>query len=74
MGKSYGFSAVRFNQIIIFDDERDFKAVVAANPYMTAIMGGDDYTRENYPGLYIAGVTANLPLDNTEGRPPATRK
>ena len=58
MGYSYGFSPVGFNQIIVFSDEQAFKEIVAANPNMTAIMGADDHTRENYPGVFIAGVRA----------------
>lgn len=61
MGESFGFSAAHFNQIVIFNDEQDFKKIVAANSHMTAIMGADDYTRSHYPGLYIAGVMASSP-------------
>lgn len=56
MEKSYGFRPDRYNQIIVFDCEDDFKRIVAANPDMTAIMGADDYTKSEYPGLFIAGV------------------
>lgn len=58
MGKSYGFRPDGYNQIIVFDSEDDFKKIVAANPNMTAIMGADDYTRSEYPGLFMAGVRA----------------
>lgn len=56
MGQSYGFRPDRYNQIIVFSCEQEFKDVVAANPHMTAIMGADDHTRETYPGVYIAGI------------------
>lgn len=56
MGKSYGFSPHKYNQIIVFDNEDDFKEIVAANPNMTAIMGADDHTRSEYPGVFIAGI------------------
>ena len=56
MGKSYGFRPDGYNQIIVFDCEDDFKKIVATNPSMTAIMGADDYTKSEYPGLFIAGV------------------
>lgn len=59
MGQSYGFRPDRYNQIIVFDNEEDFNEIVAANPHMTAIMGADDHTRKNYPGVFIAGVKAN---------------
>ena len=55
-GKSYGFRPEGYNQIIVFDNEEDFQRIVAANPAMTAIMGADDYTRENFPGVFIVGV------------------
>lgn len=58
MAKSYGFRPDGYNQIIVFDDERDFQRIVAANPHMTAIMGADDYTKNEYPGVFIAGVKA----------------
>ena len=57
-GYSYGFSPVGFNQIIVFSDEQAFKEIVSANQNMTAIMGADDHTRKNYPGVFIAGVKA----------------
>lgn len=56
MGKSYGFRPDGYNQIIVVDNERDFQRIIAANPHMTAIMGADDYTRSEYPGVFIAGV------------------
>lgn len=58
MGKSYGFSPDGYNQIIVFDREDDFQKIIAANPAMTAIMGADDYTRCEYPGVFIAGIKA----------------
>ena len=57
-GYSCGFSPVGFNQIIVFSDEQAFKEIVAANPHMTAIIGADDHTRKNYPGVFISGVKA----------------
>lgn len=62
-GQSYGFCPRRFNQIIVFSDERDFKEIVAANPHMTAIIGADDHTRLEYPGVFIAGV-ADIPHED----------
>lgn len=56
MGRSYGFRPDGFNQIIIFNNERDFKEIVAANPHMMTIIGADDHTKREFPGVYIAGV------------------
>lgn len=56
MGRSYGFRPNGFNQIIIFNNERDFKEIVAANPHMMTIIGADDHTKREFPGVYIAGV------------------
>lgn len=57
MGESYGVFAAPFAEIIVFSNERDFKEIVSANPQMTAIIGADGYTKEHFPGVYIAGVT-----------------
>lgn len=72
--RSIGFSTYGYNQIVLFTNENDFKEIVAANPNMTAIIGADDYTRQNFPGVYVAGVTANSPGDIAEDDPAATRK
>ncbi len=55
-GTSYGFRPDRYNQIIVFNSESDFNAILAANPHMTAIMGADDHTKSEYPGVFIAGI------------------
>lgn len=57
MGESYGVFVAPFAEIIVFSNERDFKEIVSANPKMTAIIGADRYTKEHFPGVYIAGVT-----------------
>lgn len=56
MGESIGFCPCVYNQIIVFNSESDFKAIVAANPHMVAIIGADDYTKSRYPGVFIAGI------------------
>lgn len=56
MSQSYGFRPDGYNQIIVFSNEQDFKEILAANPHMKAIMGVDSHTREDFPGVYIAGV------------------
>lgn len=63
MGQSFGFSAHGYNQIIVFTDGEEFKEIVAANPNMMAIMGADDHTKQNFPGIYIAGIKASQPTD-----------
>lgn len=65
---SYGFRPNGYDQIIVFKDEELFKEIVAANPRMTAIMGADDHTRKEFPGVFIAGLMEYLPEDNTEAR------
>ncbi len=67
MGRSYGFRPDGFNQIIIFNNEHDFKEIVAANPGMTAIMGDDDHTKQEFPGVFIAGLNESLQADRMEG-------
>ena len=61
--QSFGFSPAQYNQIVVFTDEEDFQKIVAANPDMTAIMGADDHTKRNFPGVFIAGIMANLHAD-----------
>ena len=53
---SYGFSTNGYDQIIVFKDPSIFAEILAANPHMTAIMGADDHTREEFPGVYIAAI------------------
>lgn len=55
---SYGFSTNGYDQIIVFKDPSIFAEILAANPHMTAIMGADDHTREEFPGVYIAAIRA----------------
>lgn len=59
-GNAYGFCPDGYQQIIVFDfnNPDDFRAVLAANPHMTALVGGDDYTALEFPGVYIAGIRA----------------
>lgn len=63
MTDSYGFRPNGYNQIIVFKDEELFKEIMAANPHMTAIMGADDHTRKEFPGVFIAGLVEYLPKE-----------
>lgn len=63
MAFSYGISAIPYSEIIIFDDEADFKKIVSANPQMTAIIGADGYTQKCFPGVFVAGVKKSQPKD-----------
>lgn len=76
MGKSFGFRPDEYNQIIVFKSESDFKAIVSANNHMIAIMGADDYTKSEYPGVFIAGIRweASSREDKTEGRHQSTQR
>lgn len=74
MGRSFGFSPAGYNQVILFNDEEEFKEIVAANPNMTAIMGADDHTRNEYPGVFIAGVRDSLLEDKMVDHHTATQK
>lgn len=70
MSKSYGFRPGEYDQIIVFDSEQDFTAIVVANPGMTAIMGADDHTKKEFPGVYIAGLKESLQVgDYHAGKP-----
>lgn len=53
---SYGFRPDGYDQIIVFNNEDAFKQILAANPGMTAIMVVDDHTKEEFPGVFIAGL------------------
>lgn len=74
MSQSFGFSPAGYNQIILFTEESDFQKIMAANPNMTAIMGADDHTKKDFPGLFVAGIKANSQMDKTGGRPSSTQK
>lgn len=63
-----------FSQVIVFTSEGDFKEIIAANQHMTAIMGADDYTKRNFPGVFIAGIKANSQGDKEPGCPSSTQK
>ncbi len=60
---SYGFRAEEYETIIVFRDEDSFQKVIAANSNMTAIIGIDDYTKKNFPGVFIAGISPSLHKD-----------
>ena len=53
---AYGFAGAAYNQIIVFRSGAAMNTAIAANPHMTAIMGADGYTKEMFPGVYIAGI------------------
>lgn len=72
--QSYGFSSNGFNTIVVFKEESDMREIVAANPGMTAIMGADSYTKNNFPGVFIAGVKESSHADTQVSRHSATRK
>lgn len=65
---SYGFRPNGYDQIIVFKDEELFNEIVAANPRMSAIMGADDHTKKEFPGVFIAGLVEYLLTDDMEGR------
>lgn len=58
VGSAYGFSAKRYNQIIVFSDSQDFEESVSANSNLEAIIGDDENTLNEFPGVYIAGIIA----------------
>lgn len=64
---SYSFPPDGYERIIVFKDREIFEEVLAANPHMTAIMGADDHTREEFPGVFIAGLNDS---DSTKIRSP----
>lgn len=63
MGKSFGFSPAGLNQVILFNDEEEFKEIVAANPDMTVLMGGDGHDRKGFPNVFVAGLKASSQTD-----------
>ncbi len=76
VGRAFGFSPEKYNQIIVFNtSESDFKAIVSANPHMIAIMGADDHTKSEYPGVFIAGIQgeASSREDKKAVRPQSTQ-
>ena len=63
---SCGFLGIFYNQIIVFNDEKEFQEIVAANPNMVALVGADSYTKEHFPGVFIAGLKSSLHTDKLE--------
>lgn len=63
---SYGFAGAAYNQIVVIRDEKSFFEILAANPHMEGIVGADEETRENFPGVYIAGIKSRLHRDNMQ--------
>ncbi len=56
---SYGFAGSAYNMVVVIRDEKAFFETLKANPHMSAIIGGDEETRENFPGVYIAGIMSD---------------
>ena len=49
----YGISAEGLEQIILFHDKDLMEVVVAANPHMRVLVGGDgSYSEKEFPGVY----------------------
>lgn len=74
MGQSFGFSVTERTQIVVFSDEQDFCKMVAANPNMTAIMGADDFTKKNFPGVFIATIETTQQTGKSAVCLPATQR
>ena len=51
-----GISVQGYDTLIVFRDENAFLKVIAANPNIMAVMGAEDYTKKNFPGVFIAGI------------------
>lgn len=60
---SIGISTQGYDTLIVFRDEDAFRKVIAANPNMMAVIGADDYTKKNFPGVFIAGTYPNSQED-----------
>lgn len=52
MPRTFGFSPVGYNQIVIFLNEEEFRKIVSANPRMTAIIQDSGHK------IYVAGIKA----------------
>lgn len=64
MVDSYGFAGLAYNQIIVFKDAKTFLQTLEANPHMEGIIGADEESRRNFPGVYIAGIKSQYHRDN----------
>lgn len=74
MEKSFGFPGRAFDQVVVFQSSEMLLAVLATNPNMEPIIGAGQEMDEDFPGVYIAGVTARRQPDNTEAGHKATQK
>ena len=69
MLKSFGFSGLAYNQVIVFQSAEMLQKVLESNPNMEPIIGTGQGMETDFPGVYIAGIRANLPMDNkADGR------
>lgn len=73
MGQSFGFSVTERTQIVVFSDEQDFCKILATNPNMTAIIGADNRTKKNFPGVFIATIETTQHTGKSAVRLPATQ-
>ena len=64
MDKSFGFCGWAYNQIIVFQSAETLQAVLDANPTMEPIIGAGQEMDKDFPGVYMAGVKANLQTDS----------
>lgn len=72
--RTFGFSGSAYNQVIVFQNEEDFRMALSANPKMEAIMGDRQKDKEHFPDVYIAGIRANSQTDKSAGHHVATQK
>lgn len=70
--KSYGINVSDVFMVILFDDETDFRDALEVNPHLRPLMGIDEYGKEQFPGVFMAGVVEML--DSGEHRHEATQK
>lgn len=65
MEKSFGFPGRAYNQVIVFQSAEMLRAALEANPHMEPIIGAGKEADTDFPGVYIAGIMASLPMDST---------
>lgn len=61
-----GFNGTVWDTVLVFTDEKSFRQALSGNPNILPIIGDTDEDRKKYPGVYIAGIKANLQVGPTK--------
>lgn len=58
MGICHGLSIKKYELLLVFDDEEQFRHAIENNDNIEEISGGE-LLRQDFPGVFIAGAVSN---------------